>query len=138
LSESYRRFFDANYGMGARLSNFVSQLLEILPRSSAFLAERGGTSPVAGSRYRVRSRTTADAVILPLGSTSPRVRVSLPPKATLWIHAATRSEDEHVYALAESPDVTELMPMEERALARARGYLLEVSRHDLRAHYVRS
>jgi hypothetical protein len=28
--------------------------------------------------------------------------------------------------------------MEERALARARGYLVEVSRHDLRAHYVRS
>jgi hypothetical protein len=124
--------------MGARLSNFLSHLLEILPEPSGYWAERGATSPVAGSRYRVRSRTSADAVILPLGATNRSVRVSLPPKATLWIHAATRSDHDHVYALAESPDVTELMPPEERELARARGYLLQISRHDLRAHYVRS
>ena len=123
--------------MGARLSNFLSHLLEWLPEPNSSWRERGFTSPVARSRYRVRSRTTADAVILPLGSPIGRVRVSLPPTATIWIHAATRSEHDHVYAVAESPDVTELMPAEERDLARARGYLLEISRHDLRAHYVR-
>jgi hypothetical protein len=76
-------------------------------------------------------------VILPLGATGRRVRISLPPTATIWIHAATRPDHDHVYALVESPDVTELMPSEERELARSRGYLLEIARHDLSAHYIR-
>ena len=123
--------------MGARLSNFLSNLLDIFPQRPEIWPEPRFRSPVAGTRYQVRSRTNADAVILPLGATSRRVRVSLPPTATIWIHAATRADHDHVYALAESPDVTELMPSEERELARARGYLLEIPRHDLPAHYVR-
>lgn len=123
--------------MGARLSNFLSSLLEILPQRPEIGPMRRMTSPVAGSRYHVRSRTNADAVILPLGTTSRRVRVSLPPTASVWIHAATRSDHDHVYAVPESLDVTELMPNEERDLARARGYLLEIPRHELPAHYVR-
>jgi hypothetical protein len=93
--------------------------------------------PIAGSHYSVHSRTTALAVILPLGETMRRVQVAMPVKATIWIHAATRNDQPHVYAVAESPDVTELMPAEERELARARGYLLEISRDDLHAHYTR-
>ena len=122
--------------MGARLSNFLSQLLDLLPEPTDVWGRSRMSSPVAGSRYRVRSRTTADAVILPLGATERRVRVSLPPTATIWIHAATRRDHPHVYGVAESPDVTELMPAEERELARTRGYLLEISRHDLQAHYL--
>src|SRR4051794_16362633 len=123
--------------MGARLSNFLSHLLELLPQPMDPWARERVFAPAPGSRYRVRSTTTADAVILPLGATMRRVRISLPATATIWIHAATRSDQPHVYGLAESPDVTELMPAEERELARARGYLLEISRHDLQAHYVR-
>src|SRR5215468_9663108 len=93
--------------MGARLSNFLSSLFELLPDRPDVRPERRFASPVAGSRYRVRSRTNADAVILPLGETSRRVRISLPPTATIWIHAATRSDHDHVYAVAQSPDVTE-------------------------------
>jgi|SRR6476619_3579622 len=125
--------------MGARLSNFLSQILEMFPEPTGLwggIQQRAG-SPVPGSRYRVRSRTTADAVILPLGSTTRRVRVSLPPTAAIRIHAATRSDHEHVYGVPESLDVTDLMPAEERELARARGYLLEISRRDLQAHYLR-
>jgi len=125
--------------MGARLSNFLSQLLELLPEPTNPWSPRARvSSPVAGSRYRVRSPTIAQAVILPLGATMRRVRISLPPTATVWIHAATRADQDYVYAIAESPDVTELMPTEERELARGRGYLLEISRFDLNAHYVRS
>jgi len=125
--------------MGARLSNFLSQILEIFPEPTGLWGgiQRRAGSPVPGSRYRVRSRTTADAVILPLGSTTRRVRVSLPPTAAIRIHAATRSDHEHVYGVPESLDVTDLMPAEERELARARGYLLEISRRDLQAHYLR-
>ena len=65
------------------------------------------------------------------------VSVSLPPTTTVWIHAATRPDRDHVYAVPESLDFTELMPTEERELARARGYLLEIPRHDLQGHYVR-
>ena len=125
--------------MGARLSNFLSQILEMFPEPTGVwggIRQRAG-SPVAGSRYRVRSRTNADAVILPLGSTTRRVRVSLPPTAAIRIHAATRSDHAHVYGVPESLDVTDLMPAEERELARARGYLLEISRTDLQAHYLR-
>lgn len=123
--------------MGARLSSFLSSILDMFPQRPEVWPEPRVRSPVAGSRYRVRSRTDAEAVILPLGATSRRVRISLPPTATIWIHAATRNDHDHVFALAESPDVTELMPSEERELARARGYLLEIPRHDLPEHYVR-
>jgi len=123
--------------MGARLSNFLSQLLEFLPEPASPRRGLRESSPIPGSRYRVHSQTTVEAVILPLGSESRRVRVSLPVKATIWIHAATRPDHAHVYGVAESPDVTELMPPEERELARGRGYLLEISRDDLHAHYTR-
>ncbi len=123
--------------MGARLSNFLSQLLEFLPERSGTQPQQRFSSPVPRSRYRVRNRTSVVAVILPLGATGRRVSLSLPPTATIWIHAATRPELDFVYAVAEHPDVTELMPAEERELALARGYLLEISRRDLEAHYLR-
>jgi hypothetical protein len=123
--------------MGARLSNFLSQLREFLPEPASPWRGPRVSSPIPGSRYRVHSRTTAEAVILPLGAESRRVKVALPLKTTIWIHAATRPDHPHVYGVPESPDVTELMPPEERELARGRGYLLEISRDDLHAHYTR-
>jgi hypothetical protein len=120
----------------ARFSNFLSTLLEFLPQPADPVRNRA-SAPVAGSRYHVHSPTRVQAVILPLGTESRRVSVPLPVAASIWIHAATRPDHAHVYGVPESPDVTELMPTEERDLARARGYLLEISRDDLHAHYTR-
>ena len=122
--------------MAWRLANFFSEFLEAIPLPANPWLRWRFSSPLPGARYRVRRRTTVTALILPIGS-GRRIEVSLSPTTALSIHAATRPDLPHVYAVVEDRDLVELMPAAERETVRDAGYLLEIPRRVLQSHLTR-
>ena len=123
--------------MGSRLANFASWLREVLPEPfDPWFANRWA-SPMVGGRYRVRTRLPATLVTLPLGRDSRRLPVSLPPTTVIAIHAATRPDEDHVYAVIEGADATELLAPTDRVNLTAGPCLLEIPRRVLDAQCMR-
>ena len=123
--------------MRTRLANFTSWLLEFLPSPVDTTFRFRWSSPVPGTRYRVRSRITVVAVTLPLDSNSQRAPISLPPTTTIFIHAATRPDAPHVYAVTEAIDVTDLLRAAKLSVAGPSEYLLTIPRRILEAQCMR-
>jgi hypothetical protein len=119
--------------MGSRLANLASWLREVLPEPLDPWFGNRWASPMVGSRYRVRSRFSATLATLPLGRESRRLSVSLPPTTAFVIHAATRSDEGHVYAAVDGADATELLAPADRTGITAGGCLLEIPRRVLDA-----
>ena len=92
---------------------------------------------MVGSRYRVRSRLAATLATLPLGRESRRLPVSLPPTTVIVIHAATRPDDDHVYAVIQGADAAELLAPTDPASLTAGPCLLEIPRRALNAQCMR-
>jgi hypothetical protein len=123
--------------MGSWLANFASWLREVFPEPlDPWFGERW-SSPLPGSRYRVRKRLIATVVTLPLDAATRRHPVSLPPTTVFVIHAATRSNDANVFATTPGVDATELLSAGERIGIGPAGYLVEIPRRLLAAQCVR-
>ena len=122
--------------MTSLLTSMLNRLAELLPATGGFGHALRPSSPVSGTVYRVRSRIRVSVVLLPLTPPVRRFEISLAPTTQIRIAAATRPDEEHVYAHLEMSDPSSIIPARERTAALATGFLLEVPRRILQSQFV--
>ncbi len=118
------------------LTRTLNQIATLLPDTSWFGFLPRLSSPVSGTRYRVRHRVSVPVVLLPLTPPVRRFDISLPPTTQIRIASATRPDEPHVYAHLDTVDAVALIPERERAAALTTGFLLEVPRRSLQSQFV--
>jgi len=118
------------------LTSVLNLLAALLPGGRGFGHALRASAPASGTVYQVRSRVRVPVVLLPLTPPVRRFEISLAPTTQIRIAAATRPDEEHVYAHLEMSDPASIFPASERTAALATGFLLEVPRRILRSQFV--